>query len=111
MSFSHFQALEQSLPETNYNKEFLADLMDCPHVMRNVAIVGHLHHGKVSNLLKCLCTMLYSLMSKFSQLLYGEQVFFIQHLLTLFYHHLLIGRSDMLHHFIDSKKFLEAGCT
>ncbi|VDM47841.1 unnamed protein product, partial [Toxocara canis] len=43
-----FQALEQSLPETTYNKEYLADLMDCPHVMRNVAIAGHLHHGKTT---------------------------------------------------------------
>uniref|UniRef100_A0A0R3RWB3 Tr-type G domain-containing protein n=1 Tax=Elaeophora elaphi TaxID=1147741 RepID=A0A0R3RWB3_9BILA len=43
-----FQALEHTLPETTYNKEYLADLMDCPHVMRNIAIVGHLHHGKTT---------------------------------------------------------------
>lgn len=41
------------MPETVYNKEYLADLMDCPHVMRNIAIVGHLHHGK-STLIDCL---------------------------------------------------------
>ena len=26
---------------------FLADLMDSPELIRNVAIAGHLHHGKV----------------------------------------------------------------
>lgn len=26
---------------------FLADLMDTPELIRNVAICGHLHHGKV----------------------------------------------------------------
>ena len=42
-----FQAVEFKLPNTVYKKEYLADLMDCPHVIRNVAIAGHLHHGKV----------------------------------------------------------------
>ncbi|PIO64777.1 hypothetical protein TELCIR_13584, partial [Teladorsagia circumcincta] len=41
-----FQSVEHNLPETVYKKEYLADLMDCPHIMRNVAIAGHLHHGK-----------------------------------------------------------------
>ncbi|KAJ1363519.1 EFG_IV [Parelaphostrongylus tenuis] len=27
--------------------------MDCPHIMRNVAIAGHLHHGKTT-FLDCL---------------------------------------------------------
>ena len=26
--------------------EYLADLMDVPELIRNVAFVGHLHHGK-----------------------------------------------------------------
>ncbi|CAJ0573309.1 unnamed protein product, partial [Mesorhabditis spiculigera] len=43
-----FQATEHNLPQTTYNKEYLADLMDCPHVIRNVAIAGHLHHGKTT---------------------------------------------------------------
>ncbi|MFH4982360.1 hypothetical protein AB6A40_009069 [Gnathostoma spinigerum] len=43
-----FQSAEYDLPETTYNKEYLADLMDCPHVMRNIAIAGHLHHGKTT---------------------------------------------------------------
>uniref|UniRef100_A0A8R1DRL3 Tr-type G domain-containing protein n=1 Tax=Caenorhabditis japonica TaxID=281687 RepID=A0A8R1DRL3_CAEJA len=48
-----FQAAEHRLPETVYKKEYLADLMDCPHIMRNVAIAGHLHHGKTT-FLDCL---------------------------------------------------------
>uniref|UniRef100_A0A0N5AJ61 Tr-type G domain-containing protein n=1 Tax=Syphacia muris TaxID=451379 RepID=A0A0N5AJ61_9BILA len=43
-----FKAVEHELPETVYNKEFLADLMDCPHLMRNITIAGHLHHGKTT---------------------------------------------------------------
>lgn len=41
--------IERDLPETVYDKEYLADLMDCPHLIRNVALAGHLHHGKVKN--------------------------------------------------------------
>lgn len=41
------QAIEQELPDTVYDKEYLADIMDCQHLIRNVAIAGHLHHGKV----------------------------------------------------------------
>lgn len=33
---------------------FLADLMDSPQLIRNVAIVGHLHHGKVL-ITFCIC--------------------------------------------------------
>ncbi|VDO92428.1 unnamed protein product [Soboliphyme baturini] len=43
-----FQAVEQDLPNTVYEKEYLADLMDCPLLVRNVALAGHLHHGKTS---------------------------------------------------------------
>ncbi|KAF8359678.1 eftu-2 [Pristionchus pacificus] len=43
-----FEACEHNLPETTYKKEYLADLMDCPHVIRNIAIAGHLHHGKTT---------------------------------------------------------------
>ncbi|KAJ3279348.1 U5 small nuclear ribonucleoprotein component [Borealophlyctis nickersoniae] len=39
---------EKDLPVTKYNKEFMADLMHHPDLIRNVAIVGHLHHGKTS---------------------------------------------------------------
>ncbi|XP_058445549.1 116 kDa U5 small nuclear ribonucleoprotein component [Malaya genurostris] len=43
-----FQIKEQELPETTYNMEFLADLMDTPTLIRNVALIGHLHHGKTT---------------------------------------------------------------
>lgn len=43
-----FQLKEQSLPETTFEMEFLADLMDTPTLIRNVALVGHLHHGKTT---------------------------------------------------------------
>ena len=29
-----------------YSYEYLADMMDVPSLIRNVAFVGHLHHGK-----------------------------------------------------------------
>ncbi len=48
-----FQHVEQELPVTVYDPEFLADLMDNPHLVRNVALVGHLHHGK-SSFVDCL---------------------------------------------------------
>eukprot|EP00043_Microstomoeca_roanoka_P004395 m.49368 g.49368 ORF g.49368 m.49368 type:complete len:989 (+) comp12471_c0_seq1:193-3159(+) len=41
-----YSAAEQELPDTVYEKEFLADMMDHPDLIRNVALVGHLHHGK-----------------------------------------------------------------
>ncbi|RUS85356.1 hypothetical protein EGW08_006899 [Elysia chlorotica] len=43
-----FSMVEQDLPTTTYNMEFLADLMDCPNLIRNVTLCGHLHHGKTS---------------------------------------------------------------
>ena len=32
---------------------FLADMMNTPHLIRNVALIGHLHHGKTT-LVDCL---------------------------------------------------------
>ncbi|RIA81512.1 P-loop containing nucleoside triphosphate hydrolase protein [Glomus cerebriforme] len=43
-----FQIQEKDLPETRYKKEFLVDMMNFPELIRNIAIVGHLHHGKTS---------------------------------------------------------------
>lgn len=43
-----FQYVEQDLPATTYDPEFMLDLMSNPNLVRNVALVGHLHHGKTS---------------------------------------------------------------
>lgn len=40
------EMLEQQPLKTNYSNEFLAGLMENPELVRNVAVVGHLHHGK-----------------------------------------------------------------
>lgn len=45
---SRFSIVEQDVPETTYDLEFLADLMDTPDRIRNVALCGHLHHGKTT---------------------------------------------------------------
>ncbi len=43
-----FAAVEHGLPETTFDFRFLAGVMDHPNLIRNVAILGHLHHGKTS---------------------------------------------------------------
>ena len=40
------EVLEREPLPTTYSNEFLAGLMTNPELVRNVAIVGHLHHGK-----------------------------------------------------------------
>ena len=40
------EMLEQQPLKTNYSNEFLAGLMENPELVRNIAVVGHLHHGK-----------------------------------------------------------------
>ncbi len=45
---SRFSIVEQDVPNTTYELEFLADLMDTPELIRNIAICGHLHHGKTT---------------------------------------------------------------
>ena len=44
LKFSH---VEQDLPATTYEMEYLADLMDNTALIRNVALAGQLHCGKV----------------------------------------------------------------
>ncbi|GAA96852.1 uncharacterized protein L969DRAFT_87919 [Mixia osmundae IAM 14324] len=39
---------QQQQPETRFDKDFLLDLSTYPELIRNVAVVGHLHHGKTS---------------------------------------------------------------
>lgn len=40
-----FQVKEQEV-KTHYKTEFLAGMMGTPALSRNVAVVGHIHHGK-----------------------------------------------------------------
>ena len=40
------QVFRHDLPELHYSTEFLAQLMQKPQLVRSVAILGHLHHGK-----------------------------------------------------------------
>ncbi|VDN96576.1 unnamed protein product [Rodentolepis nana] len=44
----NFAYSEFSFPSTTYDPEFLADMMDCPELIRSIAFCGHLHHGKTS---------------------------------------------------------------
>ena len=43
-----FSALEKAPPATTYSADFLTTLMSSPALIRNVAMVGHLHHGKTT---------------------------------------------------------------
>ncbi len=42
------ETLEREPLKTKYTNEFLATLMTNPELVRNVALVGHLHHGKTT---------------------------------------------------------------
>ncbi|QDS68134.1 hypothetical protein FKW77_010274 [Venturia effusa] len=39
---------ETDLPPVHYSRDFMADLMNFPEQIRNVALAGHLHHGKTA---------------------------------------------------------------
>ncbi|XP_050663601.1 116 kDa U5 small nuclear ribonucleoprotein component [Leptidea sinapis] len=43
-----FQLQEQQLPYTTYDMEYMADMLDNTNLMRNIALMGHLHNGKTS---------------------------------------------------------------
>lgn len=43
-----FAVEEHGLPETRFDRAFMMNLMHFPDMVRNVAVVGHLHHGKTS---------------------------------------------------------------
>ncbi|UZJ52079.1 hypothetical protein CBS101457_001399 [Exobasidium rhododendri] len=48
-----FAIEEKDLPQTRFDRSFMMNLMNFPQMVRNVAVVGHLHHGKT-----CLMDML-----------------------------------------------------
>lgn len=43
-----FTVEEEDLPAVNFDRSFLTDLMSFPEQIRNIALCGHLHHGKTS---------------------------------------------------------------
>lgn len=43
-----FAIAEAELPPVHFSREFMSDLLNFPSQIRNVAIVGHLHHGKTA---------------------------------------------------------------
>ncbi|KAH7107696.1 P-loop containing nucleoside triphosphate hydrolase protein [Auriculariales sp. MPI-PUGE-AT-0066] len=43
-----WQVEEKDLPETRFDKAFLLQMTNFPEMIRNVAVVGHLHHGKTA---------------------------------------------------------------
>lgn len=49
-----FAIEEKGLPETRFDRSFMMNLTNFPQMVRNVAVVGHLHHGKT-----CLMDMLF----------------------------------------------------
>lgn len=44
----NFEFIEKEVPSTVYAPEFLVGLMEHPQLTRNLALVGHLHHGKTT---------------------------------------------------------------
>jgi U5 small nuclear ribonucleoprotein component len=43
-----FTVQEADLPPVHYSRELMTDLMNYPEQIRNIAIAGHLHHGKTA---------------------------------------------------------------
>ncbi|KAK0246470.1 Calreticulin family-domain-containing protein [Armillaria nabsnona] len=43
-----WQVEEKDMPETRFDKGFLLNMTAFPDMIRNVAVVGHLHHGKTA---------------------------------------------------------------
>lgn len=42
----NFSVLEKSAPKLTYSVEFMVGLMNNPLLIRNIAVLGHFHHGK-----------------------------------------------------------------
>jgi len=43
-----FTVQEADLPTVHYSRDFMTDLMNFPEQIRNIALAGHLHHGKTA---------------------------------------------------------------
>ena len=44
----NFDIVEKKMPTHVYSQEFLVSMMRHPNLVRNVAVIGHLHHGKTT---------------------------------------------------------------
>jgi len=42
------ELIEKEKPSTSFNFDFMGHLMESPFLIRNIVIVGHLHHGKTT---------------------------------------------------------------
>ena len=42
----NFSVLEKSVPKLTYSVEFMVGLLNNPLLIRNIAVLGHFHHGK-----------------------------------------------------------------
>ena len=42
----NFSLLEKTTPKLTYSMEFMVGLMNNPLLIRNIAVLGHFHHGK-----------------------------------------------------------------
>jgi U5 small nuclear ribonucleoprotein component len=48
MKAKEYDLVEKKIPRSVYSHEFLTSLLPHPHLVRNVAIVGHMQHGKTT---------------------------------------------------------------
>ena len=48
LKITKWDLLEPEIPQTKYTKQYMIEMMDHPSLVRNVAIAGHLSHGKTS---------------------------------------------------------------
>ena len=43
-----FTVQEADLPPVHFARDFMTDMIDSPKQIRNIALAGHLHHGKIA---------------------------------------------------------------
>jgi U5 small nuclear ribonucleoprotein component len=48
VTVKRYDILEEEIPELNYSREYQNSIKSYPDMIRNVSIVGHLHHGKTT---------------------------------------------------------------
>ena len=73
------EMLEQQPLKTHYSNDFLSGLMNNPDLVRNVAVVGHLHHGK-------------TLVSR----LHGTHAYFVSLFLSCWYAYMMLSAALLM---------------